>query len=135
MHHLHHFNPLAIVVCAILVWVIGAIWYSLLFAKPWAAMVLVRQEGKSQSMISGMVASFLGDLILVFVLAHLILWSNAETIHGGVFVAFITWLGFFIAPLLPQNIYESRPFKLFAINMGYWFVALLSTGAILAVWH
>lgn len=35
MHHLL-FNPWAILVAAVIQWVLGAIWYSpLLFAKPW----------------------------------------------------------------------------------------------------
>jgi hypothetical protein len=50
-------------------------------------------------------------------------------------VGFICWLGLIAAPMFPQGIYEGRPFKLFAINAGYWLIALLGTGAILAVWH
>jgi hypothetical protein len=36
---------------------------------------------------------------------------------------------------LPQGIYEGRPFKLFAINQGYWLVGLMIVGAMLAVWR
>ena len=82
-----------------------------------------------------MIASFIGDLILALVLDHLIIWSNAESVHGGAFVGFITWLGFFAAPNFPQGIYERRPFRLFAINNGYWLVGLLIVGILLAVWH
>jgi hypothetical protein len=47
----------------------------------------------------------------------------------------ISWLGFIAAPSFAQGIYEGRPFKLFAINTGYWLVGLLITGALLAVWR
>ena len=40
-----------------------------------------------------------------------------------------------IAPNFAQGIYESRPFKLFAINSGYWLVGLLITGGLLATWR
>jgi hypothetical protein len=53
----------------------------------------------------------------------------------GAFVAFICWLEFIAAPSFAHGIYESRPFKLFAINTGHWLVGLLVTGRPLAVWR
>jgi len=38
-------------------------------------------------------------------------------------------------PLFSETLYERRSFKLFAINAGYWLVALLITGGLLAAWH
>jgi hypothetical protein len=134
MHHLH-LNPVAVLVTAIMQWLIGAIWYSLLFAKPWNAMVAVRQEGKGKTMITGMIASLVGDILVSLAMAHMILWSGASTVQWGIIIGLICWLGFIVAPMLPQNIYEGRPFKLFAINSGFWLVALVLTGVILAIWH
>jgi hypothetical protein len=70
-------------------------------------------------MIFGMTSSFLGDLILSFVLLRFILWSEASNWATGAFIGFICWLGFIAAPNFPQSIYEGRPFKLFATNAGY----------------
>jgi hypothetical protein len=67
-------------------------------------------------------------------LDHIIVRAHAGSIHGGIFVGFIVWLGFFAAPNLPQGIYENRPFKLFAINNGYWLIGLIIVGIVLAVW-
>ena len=136
MHHLH-FNHLAILVSALIQWFLGAAWYSpALFAKPWMAMVgLSPETSKKSSMIAGMIASFIGSLVLSFVLAHFILWAGATTLTWGALIGFITWAGFIAAPLSAQYIYESRPFKLFAINTGYWLVALLASGCLLAVWR
>jgi hypothetical protein len=86
-------------------------------------------------MIAGMIMSFVGSLILSFVLAHLILWSGASTAAWGALIGFIAWAGFMAAPLSASYIYESRPFKLFAINLGYWLVSLVASGILLAVWH
>jgi hypothetical protein len=61
-------------------------------------------------------------------------WAEATTWGTGAFVGFLCWLGFFAAPNFAQGIYENRPFKLFAINNGYWLVCLLITGGLLAVW-
>jgi hypothetical protein len=138
MHHLH-LNHLALVVSAILLWLLGAVWYSpVLFAKPWMALLGIvpdKTKQKNAAMMTGMVSSFILDLVLSLVLAHIVYWSGATTYGWGIFIGCLVWLGFFAAPALPQGIYEGRPFKLFAINQGYWLVGLMIVGALLAVWR
>src|ERR1035438_5145740 len=75
---------------------------------------------KGSSMIAGMIASFVCDAVLAFILAHIVIWTQAATFGWGALVGFVVWVGFIAAPNLPQGIYEGRPFKLFAINSGYW---------------
>lgn len=135
MHH-QHFNHWAVIVSALILWFLGAAWYSpLLFARPWTEIVGRKLGEKPKGVVHGMVASLIGDLLLAFVLAHIVGWSGAPTVGWGVFVGFICWLGFVVAPLYPQRIYEGRPFKYFAINSGYWLVGFLITGALLATWR
>jgi len=138
VYHIHHdFNHLAILVSALILWFLGAAWYSpALFAKPWMAMLGIgKGEGKRATLYLGMIASFIGDLILSFMLAHFIIWSGTTTWKRGALIGFIVWIGFFAAPNLPQGIYENRPFKLFAINNGYWLVGLLIVGGLLGAWR
>jgi len=136
MQHLHHFNLLAVFVSAVILWVLGAVWYSpALFAKPWmAALGITPDPAKKKGLLAGMIASFVGDFLLAFVMDHIILWANAGSVHGAL-IGFIVWLGFFAAPNFPQGIYENRPFKLFAINNGYWLIGLIIVGILLAVWR
>jgi hypothetical protein len=137
VHILHSFNHLAILSSALILWFLGAAWYSpALFAKPWMAMLGIgKGEGKRTALYVGMIASLIGDLILSFMLAHFIVWSGTTTCKRGAMIGFIVWIGFFAAPNLPQSIYEGRPFKLFAINNGYWLVGLLIVGALLGAWR
>lgn len=136
MHHLHHFNHWAVLVSAIVLWLLGATWYSpLLFAKPWIEIVGRQMGEKPKGVVHGMIASFVGDLLLAFVLAHIVGWSGADTAGWGIFVGVLMWIGFVAAPLYPQRIYEGRPFRYFAINGGYWLVGLIAVGALLAVWR
>jgi len=69
MHHLH-FNHLAILVAALIQWVLGALWYSLFFRKPWMQLTGHTKAEKPKGMVFSMVWSFIGGLILSFVLAH-----------------------------------------------------------------
>ncbi len=137
MHHVHHdLNHLAIFVSGAFLWLLGAVWYSpALFSKPWMALLgFSKEHPNKKSLVPGMIASLVCDVILAFVMEHLILWSEANSFGWGALVGFIAWIGFFAAPNLPQGIYENRPFKLFAINNGYWLIGLPIVGGILAIW-
>ena len=131
-------NQFAILVSAIILWMLGAAWYSPpLFAKPWMEMIGARREpGKKDGLLLGMTASLLCDLVLSFVLANIIVWSHIPRTFGkGAVIGVLMWIGFIAAPNLPQGIYEKRPFKLFAINGGYWLLGLFIVGGVLAVWQ
>ncbi len=137
MHHIHHaLNPWAILVCALFLWFLGAVWYSpLMFAKPWIAIVGRKMGEKPKGVVWGMLSSLIGDLLLALVLSHFVIWSGAATYAEGALLGLICWVGFVLAPLFPQHIYEGRPRIYFAINGGYWLVGLLVAGGILAAWR
>jgi hypothetical protein len=134
MHHLP-VNHLAILVAALVQFFLGALWYSLFFAKPWMALTGHHKGEKPKGIVIAMLSSLIGALILSFMLAHVVMWAGAATIGWGVFVGFICWLGFIATPLFAETIYEQRPYRLFAINGGYWLVVLLVSGGLLAAWH
>jgi hypothetical protein len=137
IHHLHNLNVAALFMSAIMIWILGALWYSpALFAKPWmkALGIVMTPGAPKKGLALGMIASFAGDILVSFVLWHMIGWSGASTWQFGAFVGFLCWLGFFAATQLPQGIYEQRPSSLFLINSGYWLVSLLASGALLATW-
>jgi hypothetical protein len=137
MIQFHSLNNLAILVSAVILWVLGAIWYSpALFAKQWIQLLGIKVEpGKKDGMLLGMTASFIGDLVLSFILSTIIMWSNATGFGKGAVIGVLVWMAFFAAPNLPQGIYERRPFKLFAINSGYWLVGLFIVSGLLASWR
>ena len=137
MEHIHHsLNFWAILVSAVLLWFLGAVWYSpLLFAKPWVAIVGRKMGEKPKGIAWSMIASLIGDILLAFVLAHIVLWSHADSFLDGAHIGLITWIGFVAGPLYPQSRYEGRPFLYFGINSGYWLIGLAGAGGLLAVWR
>jgi hypothetical protein len=137
MLHVHHLiNYWAVLVSALIFWLLGALWFSpALFAKPWVAIVGRQMGEKPKGVVWGMIASFIGDLVLAFVLAHVVLWSHADSWLDGMHIGLLTWVGFIAATMYPNTIYEGRGAKYFLITGGYWFVGFLGVGALLAVWH
>lgn len=134
--HISHASMWAILVSALIQWLLGAAWYSpALFVKPWMAALGIRPDGEKKGMLFAMISSLAASLILSFVLWHMVTWAGATTYFVGAFVGFLCWLGFIAAPSFPQGLYERRPSTLFLINTGYWLVAMVITGGLLAVWR
>ncbi|MGD0732159.1 MAG: DUF1761 domain-containing protein [Terracidiphilus sp.] len=130
-----HVNLLAVLVSAICQWLLGALWYNVVYAKRWRALVGYAEGEKPKLFVLGMIASFIGDIVLSFVLVHLDQWTFQTSFAGGISVGVLFWVGLMAPPLLTQHIFENRPFKLFAINAGYWLLAMGLGGGILAAWH
>ena len=130
-------NSVAIFTCAVFLWVLGAAWYSpAMFAKKWMQLIgITREPGKRDGLLLGMTASFFGDVVMSFVLANIVAWGHITGFGKGAILGVLMWMGFVASPNLPQGLYEKRPFKLFAINSGYWLVGLCVAGGVLASWR
>jgi Protein of unknown function (DUF1761) len=115
--------------------VIGGVWYSpALFAKPWLEMSGVSKPVFDSGLPKALIGDLFSSLVMAFVLAHAIRYSGANDLSHGLLVTFWIWLGFVAAVLLGSVTYEHRPFKFFAINAGYRFVAMMVMGSILTLW-
>jgi len=131
-----HFNHLAVLASALLQWLLCVLWYSpIFFGDVWKSAVNLPAEKAKVRMIRALMVSFVGCLLVSFVLLHVLGWAEADSVRRAMLVGFGLWFGFFLAPVAAQYIYEDRPFKLFAISAGYWLVALLAGSALLVRWR
>ena len=80
--HLFGVNDLAVLVAAVVQWVLGWIWYGMLFKKDWTALV-VKDSAKSSNAGGVMALIFITNLILSFALAQ-IYRPDARPRHSGV---------------------------------------------------
>ncbi|MEE9225975.1 MAG: DUF1761 domain-containing protein [Bacteroidota bacterium] len=131
-------NYWAVLVAAIANFGLGAVWYSpALFAKRWLAL-MKKSEAELEQMKKGAprayALSFVGALVMSYVLAHIVDYVQATTVAGGLESGFWLWLGFVGTTNLSGVLFEDRPTGLYLINMGYYLVSLLIMGTILAVW-
>ncbi len=130
-------NYWAVLVAAIVNFLLGAVWYSLLFGKQWLA-IINKSEAELEEMKKGAprayVLSIIAALVMSFVLAHMVDYAQATNVVDGVLSGFWLWLGFVATTNLAAVLFEARPVGLYLINTGYYLVSLLIMGAILAVW-
>jgi len=128
-------NYAAVFVSALAYWILGAVWYAFLFAKPWMALEhLSEEQAKSMNPILPYIITFVLNLLIAFVLAQICIWRNANTAARGAALGIFLWIGF-VGPISFTNyMYEMRPMQLFAINEFYSLVGLCLMGLILGAW-
>jgi hypothetical protein len=129
-------NYAAVVVAAVLYWILGAVWYGVLFGKAWMAFEHITEE-QARSMPNPWlhyVVSFLLNVLIAFVLAQLIAWRNATTAARGAALGIFIWIGFVGPITYTTYMYEMRPHGLFALNEFYPLLGLCLMGAILGAW-
>jgi hypothetical protein len=128
-----HLNWPAVLVAALLGFIIGGLWYGPLFLKPWARIVGTSEERRRA-----------GNRPLIFTLAFV---ANLLTATGlalligggdwkfGLFAGYLAGLAFVATSLGVIYLFEQRPLQLFLINAGYQVVNFTAMGAVLGAWH
>jgi hypothetical protein len=137
-------NYLAILACGVSAMVLGSLWYGPLFGKPWMALMNFQKPAQmdaaaKKKMMRSYGLMFIGSLVMAYVLAHSVVFAEAYLkvsgteagLQGGLW----NWLGFVVPVSLGTVLWESKPWKLWAINAGYYLVQLCLMGVILANWR
>jgi surface polysaccharide O-acyltransferase-like enzyme len=128
-------NYVAVVVCAVVYWILGGVWFGALFSKPWMALEHITEEqAKSVNPVPLYVITFLLNILIAYVLSQIILWRNATTAARGAAVGTLLWIGIVGPITFTTYMYEMRPKELFAINQFYPLVGLIVMGTILGAW-
>ena len=129
-----HVNGLAILVAALSSFVLGGLWYSALFAKPWQAAAGVSdaqmRRGNKALMFGG---AFLLSLVQATVFAFF--EGPNATLAFGAAVGLAAGLCWVSAGIAMTYIFERRSLTLTLINSGYATLQFTLIGAILGAWR
>lgn len=135
-------NYLAIIVCAVLSMIIGAIWYGpYFFGNTWLKISgidpkdtrTINKMKKESGPLYGV--QFLLTLVQLYILAHFIgAWSDVS----GIEVALWVYVGFVMPILAGQAMWSGKPKKLatwqFLTSAGYQLLLFAIFGIILGGW-
>ncbi len=132
-------NFLAIVAAAVVSFMIGALWYTVLFAKAWIRAYKLSDEDiaamqTAQNPAATFPAMFVCNLLSALVLAMLLATIGEAGVGEGIVLGALMWLGFGGACACTTQLGAMRPMKGFVIDTSYHLVALMAMGAILAAW-
>lgn len=129
-----------ILVATVVNFIIGFLWYSVIFGKAWAAEMKFDMSVKppASAMVKGMLLNVVGCFLMAYVLAHNnAAWSfvpgidKMSLIGRVVNAAVFTWLGFYIPTDLNAIAWEMKSWKLFFINTSYHLVMLFAAAILL----
>lgn len=121
-------NPIAVLAAAASTFVLGGLWYSVLFARPWKDAAGVTDD----QLRSGAPRVFLGSALIALVMAaSLAAFIGGAGLAFGLFAGFAAGLTFVAAALGINYLFERRSLKLWAINAGYNVVAFMAMGVII----
>lgn len=132
-------DPWAVIVAAVVSFLVGWGWYSqALFGKIW-----MRESGisknamdksKKKSMMTSMISGLIAQIVMAWVLAMFISATGGFGAVEGVLSAFWIWLGFVATISLGSVLWEGKSVTLFLVNSLHWLVALAIQGAIIGAW-
>ena len=132
-------NWLAIIVAAISTFMVGWVWYGMLFKNSWMAatgMTDERQKEGNMPLIFGL--SFVFAVMAATMLQNFVFHEGQPEFHTfkhGAFHGLLMSL-FIVLPTLGTNaLYEQKGWKYIMINVGYWAVSFAIMGGILNIWR
>ncbi len=135
-------NYVAVVAAALANMVLGMLWYGPLFGKPWMKLMGWKEADfekmKNDPKMKGKMpmlylAALAGALVMAYVLAHVITYVGAHDAASGAQAGFWMWLGFIATVMLGSVLWENKPVNLYLLNVGYYLVALVLMGAVIAI--
>ncbi len=114
----------------------------MLFGKQWMELSGFKQNEKDFEKMKKeapkmYLISFIGALLMAFVLAHSFLFADTffggDRFLNGLQAGFWSWLGFVVPVMMGSVLFEGKKVKLFLINVSYQLVSLLVMGAVIAL--
>ena len=111
--------------------ILGFVWYSVLFAKPWQRLAGVSDSQLKKGIPKRALASYLLTLVMALNLAAFI--GPDKTPSFGFFAGLAAGLGWVAMALGSNYLFEHRPLKLYFINAGYNILLLSLMGLIIGL--
>jgi surface polysaccharide O-acyltransferase-like enzyme len=128
-------NYLAVIVAAIAYWLLGAIWYGVVFGEAWMALEhMTAEQARSMNPVLPYVITLALNVLIAYALAQICIWRNANTLGRGASVGVLLWVGFVGPVTFTTYMYEMRPKELYAINQFFPLAGFVLMGAILGGW-
>jgi hypothetical protein len=131
-------NYLAMLVAAVVAFVMGGLWYSpLLFGKAWAKLrgIDSPRAAGAQMRPPEILAEFVRGLIVAVVLAGFVVHLGVVNLVGAIYLALAVWIGFQATSIVGSVIHEHYPLKLYAIHAGDALAKTLVMAVILGLWR
>jgi hypothetical protein len=130
-------NYIHILVAALAYFIIGALWYSVLFQKPWMAAIGAKAptEEAKKGMPLMFAITFVLNFVICFAVAVVLHFVQPMSIVPAVKVGALLGACFVGTSCAMNNMYAQRPVVLTLIDAGYHVAGIIMTSVLLTLWH
>ncbi len=136
-------NILAVVVAAVVSFVLGFMFHGPLLGKVWMKLADIHPTGneKFADMVPQMIWNMLANLVTAYVLAVMYLYASSSLFLGGpgawtgIEVALWIWLGFLVTTTSIDVIWMGKKASLWLFEAGCSLVVMIAMGAIIGAWR
>jgi hypothetical protein len=118
---------------ALAFFVVGALWYGVIFAVPWqraAGLSNTKLRERNMGLIFALTFAF--EMLIAMVLWHLLVRTDPPT-----YVVMMMAMGFAVGVMIPalgiNYLFQSKPLSLFLIDAGHFLVGMAAMGTVF-VW-
>ncbi len=127
-------NWLAVVAATVVNMVLGTVWYlPAVFGNAW-----MKELGKTREQLGNPGPAYalmlVGSFVQSAVLALLVKALQAPGAADGAMIGLVTGIGFVATTFLGEAVFSGKSAKLYGINVGFYLLALVVNGALLAAW-
>ncbi len=123
---------LGLLLAVVAAMVIGTIWYAPpVFGKSWQKLVGLKDKDMKAGAVKGYVVMIIMAIITAIVLQRFMIIADPQNAYQAVKLGVYIWLGFVFTYGVGGGVFEKRPPKLMAINLGNQLLTLAVMAAIL----
>jgi len=132
-------NWLAILCAGAAYWVLGFVWYTLLFGKMWAA-EQARFRGErpppgGSEMFGKMAGTFICNLLTASAMAYALYKAQIYDMNHALRMGVAAGIGFAGAAITMISIWEGKSTRIWFIDAGFNLVGCVLVAIILVSWH
>jgi hypothetical protein len=127
---------LAVIVAAVVAWLVSAGWYMSLGRIYQAALGKTPEQCKAEMQKPGaflpFVYAFIGNLVIAWMLAGVLghLGPGQVTLRNGVIAGAFLWFGFILTTMTVNYSFSGRDRRLLLIDLCNWLMVLVVIGAV-----
>ena len=137
--YLHQVNLWAILVAALAYFILGSLWFSVLFGGVWSKEVerlgiLIKDPAKA-TIAAKMFQTLFGNVIAAVSMGYLVFISHCYNWIAGLKLGLLCGIGFAAVAMIIAYTWESRSFRLQMIDTGYAVIGITLCGIIISAWR